>query len=218
MTEKQTPPTEATPAAGAEDVVVVAAQIADEHGVLAEGAVAAQGDRALIVGRFASTDLAIATYGGLLQREIDGVLDIDGVLVVKCDENGKMHVQKLTEHSTRNGLAWGIVGGVIAGIFLPASILAGAVALGIAGAAAGKARNLYRRAEIERELTNIITPGTSGILALVSAVDAEAAAKAMPDAQEVKTIPVDQETAEAVKEAAAAAGDSSAAQETTKEG
>ena len=75
----------------------------------------------------------------------------------------------MTEHSTRKGLKWGIVGGVVAGIFLPATIIGGAVALGVAGAAAGKARNLYHRVEVEKELAGVITPGTSGILCLVSA-------------------------------------------------
>ena len=51
----------------------------------------------------------------------------------------------------------------------------------------------------------MITPGTSGILCLVSAEAAEAVAKKMPDAQEVKTVPVDEETAGAIKAAAAAA-------------
>ena len=37
----------------ADDAVVVAAQVADDAGTLAEGAVAAQGDQALIVARFA---------------------------------------------------------------------------------------------------------------------------------------------------------------------
>ncbi len=191
------------------DVVVVAGQIADDKGVLAEGAIAAQGDHALIVARFADPTLAIEAYDVLLGAEIDGSLEIDGVLVVKADEGGKLHVQKMTDHSTRKGLKWGIVGGVVAGIFLPATIIGGAVALGVAGAAAGKARNLYHRVEVEEELAGVITPGTSGILALVSAPAADAVAKKMPDAQEVKTVPVDAETADAVK-AAAAAADSTA--------
>jgi uncharacterized membrane protein len=201
MTDEPTTPTQ--------DVVVVAAQVADEQGVLAEGAIAAQGDHALIIARFADTTSALATYDDLLMGEIDGSLEIDGVLVVKADENGQLHVQKLTDHSTRRGLKWGIVGGVVAGIFLPATIIGGAVALGVAGAAAGKARNLYHRVEVEKELADVITPGTSGILALVSAPTAAAVAKKMPDAQEVKTVPVDEETAGAIK-AAAAAADSSA--------
>lgn len=201
MTDETTTPTE--------DVVVVAAQIADDEGVLAEGAIAAQGDHALIVARFADTTTALATYDFLLERELDGSLEIDGVLVVNADENGKLHVQKMTDHSTRKGLKWGIVGGVVAGIFLPATIIGGAVALGVAGAAAGKARNLVHRLEVEKELADVITPGTSGILALVSAPTAEEIAQKMPEAQEVKTIPVDEETAGAIK-AAAVAADSAA--------
>jgi uncharacterized membrane protein len=188
-----------------DDLVVAAGQIADEQGVLAEAAVAAQGDHALLVARFADPTLAMAAYDLLLDAEIAEELEIDGVLVVNADDKGRLHVQKMTDHSTRKGLKWGIVGGVVAGIFLPATIIGGAVALGVAGAAAGKARNLAHRLEVEKELAGVITPGTSGILALVSGWAAEAVAKKLTAAQEVKTVPVDEETAEAVKVASAAA-------------
>jgi uncharacterized membrane protein len=197
--------TEETPNPAADDVVVVATQVADEKGVIAEAAIAAEGDHALIVARFADTKSAIAIYENLLLSEMDGSLHIDGVLVAKADADGRIHIQQMTEHSTRKGLKWGIVGGVVAGIFLPATIIGGAVALGFAGAAAGKARNLYHRVEVEKELTDVITPGTSGILCLVSATEVEDVRLKMPDAQEVKSVPVDEETAGAIKEAAAAA-------------
>jgi uncharacterized membrane protein len=197
--------TEETPTPAADDVVVVATQVADEKGVIAEAAIAAEGDHALIVARFADTKSAIAIYENLLLSEMDGSLHIDGVLVAKADADGRIHIQQMTEHSTRKGLKWGIVGGVVAGIFLPATIIGGAVALGFAGAAAGKARNLYHRVEVEKELTDVITPGTSGILCLVSATEVEDVRLKMPDAQEVKSVPVDEETAGAIKEAAAAA-------------
>jgi uncharacterized membrane protein len=193
--------TENTPAA--DDVVVVAAAVADQEGVLAEGAVAVQGDHALVIARFADTGAARAIYENLLMAEIDGAVHIDGVLVVKADDDGRIHVEKMTDHSTRTGLKWGIVGGVVAAVFLPATLLAGAVALGTAGAAAGKARNLSHRLDVEQELKGVITPGTSGILALVTAADAKAVERKMPDAEEVKTVPVDEATAGAIKEAAA---------------
>jgi len=198
MTDDSTTPT-------ADDVVVVAGQVSDAEGVLAEGVIAAEGDHALIVARFANTDAAIAIYDDLLQAEIDGSLHIDGVLVAKGGDDGHIHIQKMTEHSTRKGLKWGIVGGVVAAIFLPATIVGGAVALGAAGAAAGKARNLYHRVEVEKDLAGVITPGTSGILCLVSATEADEVAKKMPAAEEVKTVPVDEETASAIKAAAVAA-------------
>ena len=162
-----------------------------------------EGDHALVVARFADTTSARAIYDSLLMSELDGSLHIDGVLVVKADEDGRLHVEKMTDHSTRTGLKWGIVGGVVAAVFLPATLLAGAVTLGVAGAAAGKARNLAHRLEVEKELADVITPGTSGILALVTAADAPAVAAKMPDAAEVKTVAVDEETAGAIKEAAA---------------
>ena len=197
MTEETTPP--------ADDIQVAAAQVVDDKGVIAEAAIATDGDHALIVARFADTKSAIAIYDELLAAEIDGSLEIDGVLVAKADADGRIHIQKMTEHSTRKGLKWGIVGGVVAGIFLPATIVASAVALGFAGAAAGKARNLYHRVEVEKELASVITPGTSGILCLVSATAVEDVRLKMPEAQEVKTVPVDAETTAAIKEAAVAA-------------
>jgi uncharacterized membrane protein len=194
--------TRTTSTTEAGETVVVAATVADEEGVLAEGAVAVQGDHALVVARFADTTSARAIYDNLLMAEIDGSLHIDGVLVVKADDGGRIHVEKMTDHSTRTGLKWGIVGGVVAAVFLPATIVAGAVTLGVAGAAAGKARNLAHRLEVEKELAGVITPGTSGILALVTAADAPAVEAKMPDAEEVKTVSVDEATAGAIKEAA----------------
>ena len=204
MTDQRTTP-QTTSAADAEDTVVVAGQVANDQGTLAEGAIAAQGPHALLVARFADPTLALSAYDDLIDAEVAGLLEVDGVLVVKADAEGKLHVQKLTDHSTRTGLKWGIVGGVVAAVFLPATIVAGAVALGVAGAAAGKARNLYHRVEVEKELAGVVTPGTSGILALVSALDADAVARKLPAAEQVRTVPVDEETARAIKAAAAAA-------------
>ncbi|MFL5652151.1 MAG: hypothetical protein ACJ777_12805 [Chloroflexota bacterium] len=192
---------ETTPAA--EDVTIVAAAVGDEKGILAEGAVAVQGAHALVVARFADTGSARSVYDDLLMAEIDGALHIDSVLVVKADDDGRLHVEKMTDHSTRTGLKWGIVGGVVAAVFLPATLVAGAVALGAAGAAAGKARNLAHRLSVEEDLVDVITPGTSGILALVTAQDAPAVEAKAASAEEIKTVPVDEETADAVKEAAA---------------
>ena len=204
-TSSSTPVTPPAEASEGVPVMIAAAQVSDEYGVLAEGAVAVEGDNALVVARFANTSAARSVYDGLLAAEIEGELHIDGVLVVKADDDGRIRVEKMTDHSTRNGLAWGVVGGVVAAVFLPASIVAGAVALGAAGAAAGKARNLKRRLDVENDLKGVITPGTSGILALVTAKEVPQVEAKMPEAEEVKAVPVDDETAAAIKEAASQA-------------
>ena len=61
-----------TPTGYSDDILVVGAAVADEYGVLAEGAVAIQGDHALVVARFADTTSARAIYENLLMAEIDG--------------------------------------------------------------------------------------------------------------------------------------------------
>jgi uncharacterized membrane protein len=204
MTDKEVTPTPA-------DVTIVAGAIADDQGILAEGVVASDGAHALVVARFATPDAARLVYDDLLFSELDGALHIDGVLVVNADPDGRLHVQKMTDHSTRTGLKWGIVGGVVAGIFLPATIVAGAATLGVAGLAAGKARNLSHRLDVEYELAGVITPNTSGILALVTATDAPRVAGTMSTAEEVKTVPVDEKTADEIKAVAATAEESSPA-------
>ena len=45
-----------------------------------------KGPHALIVARFADPTLAMSTYDDLIDAEVAGFLEVDGVLVVKADE------------------------------------------------------------------------------------------------------------------------------------
>jgi uncharacterized membrane protein len=198
-----------TPAA-ADDTVVIAAQVSDDQGVLAEGAVAVQGNHVLLVARFADTAAAAGVYSDLQEGEVAGNYHIDGVLVVHADAAGEITIEKMTDHHTRRGLKWGIVAGVVAGIVFPPSILASAAVLGGAGAVAGKIGNVREKAKVEKAVADVITPGTSGILALIDVKDVPAVTAAIPQAEAVKTIPVENETAEAIEKAAGSAPDAPA--------
>ncbi len=204
-TGAQTPaPATNAPASTDQDPVVIAAvAIGDEHGDVVQAAMAAQGQHVVLVARFADTDAAAKVYEGLRNGEAAGNYQIDGVLVVHADEQGKVSVQQLTDHHTKRGLKWGIVGGVIAGIVFPPSILASAAVLGGTGAVLGKIGNIRERGRVEKEVADVITAGTSGILALVDLKDVDAIKASIPEAQEVKTIPVDDATAGAIEKAAA---------------
>lgn len=191
-----------TPTTAADDTVIIAAQVSDDQGVLAEGAVAVQGNHVLLIARFADSGAAAGVYSDLQEGELAGTYHIDGVLVVNADDAGKITVQKLTDHHTRRGLKWGIVAGVVAGIVFPPSILASAAWLGGAGLVVGKIGNVREKAKVEKAVADVITPGTSGILALIEVDDVPAVTAAIPQAQAVKTIPVEDATAEAIEKAA----------------
>ena len=141
-------------------------------------------------------------YEALKAVEDGRTVEIEGVVVVKRDADGKLEIQKATDHSTKSGLKWGIVGGVALGVIFPPSILGSAAALGAAGAATGKVRQLHHRSELADELEGAIAPGHSGILALVSDPGAVEIRKALAAADAIVEAAMDNVAAEDIKAAA----------------
>ena len=131
-------------------------------------AAASDGAYTLIVADFADPATAWEAYEALKGVEDGRTVEIEGVVVVKRDADGKLEIQKATDHSTRSGLRWGLVGGIALGVIFPPSIIGSAAALGAGGAAVGKIRQRHHRSELADQLEDSIAPGHSGILALVS--------------------------------------------------
>jgi len=165
-------------------------------------AVVSDGAYTLFVADFPDTDAAWEAYELLKTVEDGRHVEIEGVVVVKRDEEGKLEIQKATDHSTRKGLTWGVVGGVVLGVIFPPSIIGSAVVLGAAGAATGKARQLHHRSEIADQLEDSIAPGHSGILALVSDPGAVEIRKALAAADAIVESTVDKVVADDIKAAA----------------
>ena len=88
----------------------------------------------LLVADFASTDTAWEAYETLKSIEDGRTVEIEGVIVVSRSAEGKLDVQKATDHSTKSGLKWGVVGGIALGVIFPPSILGSAAVAGSAGA------------------------------------------------------------------------------------
>ncbi len=168
----------------------------------AEVVAVSDGAYALIVADFNDIDAAWEAYELLKSVEDGRHLEIESVVVVKCDADGKIEVQKATDHSTRRGLGWGVVGGVVLGVIFPPSIIASAAVLGAGGAAIGKARELHHRSELADELAGALDPGHSGIIALVSDPSVVEIRKALDKANRVVEHAVDKAVAADIKAAA----------------
>jgi uncharacterized membrane protein len=185
---------------GAQDETMAAAAISD-------------GAYTLFVADFSDTDTAWQAYETLKSVEDGRTVEIEGVLVVKRDAEGKLEVQKATDHSTKHGFRWGLVGGVALGVLFPPSILGSAAVLGAAGAAAGKVRQRHHHRELEEELQDSIAPGHSGILALVSDPGAVEIRKALDRGVAIVERAVDKVAAEDMKAAAKEAEEEAKAEE-----
>lgn len=178
-----------TPDVAADEVEINAAAVSD-------------GAFTLFVADFDDTEVALEAYELLKEVEDGATVEIEGVLVVKRDEDGTLTVQKVTDHSTRRGLGWGVVGGVVLGVLFPPSIIGSAVVLGAGGAAIGKAREVHHKKELADELQDAIAPGHSGIIALVSDPGEIRIRKALEKADRVVEKAVDKAVADDLKAAA----------------
>jgi uncharacterized membrane protein len=169
---------------------------------------ASDGAYTLLVADFADTTSAQEAYGALKEVEDGRHVEIEGVIVVKRETDGKLEVQRATDHTTRRGLTWGIVGGAALGLIFPPSILGSAAVLGAAGAAAGKVGQLHHRRELADELESAIEPGHSGIVALVSDPAAVELRRALETANSIVMTAIDDVVAKDVKAAAKEAEES----------
>ena len=171
-------------------------------------ATVSDGAYSLMVADFADTESAWTAYEDLKAAEDGRTVEIEGVVVVKRGDDGKLEVQKATDHSTRSGLKWGVVGGIALGVIFPPSILGSAAVLGAAGAATGKIREKHHRDELADELEDSIAPGHSGIVALVSDPGAVQIREALAEADATVARAVDDVAARDIKAAAKEASDS----------
>jgi uncharacterized membrane protein len=161
------------------------------------------GAHALIIARFPTMDETQEAYQALQELERTTSLQIDGVIIASSDANGKITLGQVTDHSTKTGLKWGVVGGVLLGIVFPPTIIGSAVALGGTGAILGKVRNVLHRKGLAEELAEVMTPNTSGILALVQDTAVVAVREAMAKADQIVEKAVDQQLAAEIDREAA---------------
>jgi uncharacterized membrane protein len=205
MTDRQQTPqdVDAAVAGAADDTgATVVAAVGDETGVQAVSGVVTDYDYAVVGAAVADHDAAYSIYEALQDAEANGGLGIEGVLVIKTDENDRIKIQKMTDHSTRTGVKWGAVGGVLLGIFFPPTVIAATVGTAAVGGVLGKLRNEWHKSDVSGALMGALGPNESGIVALVSAADVAAVKAKMPQATKVRTAGVDDTTAQSIKDAA----------------
>jgi len=161
----------------------------------------------LIVGQFATVELAEATYAEIERLENATSLRIDAVVIASADDEGKIKLHQMTEHSTKTGLKWGIVGGAVLGVIFPPSILASAVGFGVIGSVLGKVRNMGHRSSLSDELEGAIAPGTTGLIVFAQDTAVVEIEQALAKADRIVSKAVDKQIAAEIDREAALAKD-----------
>jgi uncharacterized membrane protein len=158
-----------------------------------------------------SVDLYIAAYGDPKAAEHDwndiktlakeDLIDVEGLMLVSRESDGKIHV-KDNAHDVRKGAAVGAVAGVVVGAIFPPAILGSAVVGAVAGGGIGGLRDRKKKKEIREDVENVLPPNSSGIVVLFREKWMEQVESVLAAADHLTKHEVDDESAEAVKEAA----------------
>jgi uncharacterized membrane protein len=155
----------------------------------------------LYVAAYSDENAAQRDWNGVKQLARDGAIDLDGLVLVRRDPEGKIQVRD-DAHDVRKGTVIGAVGGAVVGLIFPPSILmGGAVGAGI-GAGIGKLRSHRTNKEIRSEVEDVLPPDSSGIVALFEERWGPDMDRALEHADKVTKHDVDKQSAEDVKAAA----------------
>jgi uncharacterized membrane protein len=122
--------------------------------------------RQVILAAFKTEHGAEAALEDLRTAEKQHLIDMPNVAILRCDQEGKLHIKEPTDTGFGRGAAIGGVVGVIAGL------LFGPVGLATAGGAAiggfsARMRDSGFEDERLRQLGRSLQPGTSAILAVI---------------------------------------------------
>src|SRR5512132_4150534 len=156
----------------------------------------------------APVDLYIATYSDpgaaqedwddIKQLARDGVITVDGLVLVNRRADGKIDV-KDNAHDVGRGAAVGAVGGAIVGlIFPPAFLASAAVGAGI-GAGAGAIVDRRDKKEIKADVEDVLPPGSSGIVAVFEERWVDNVENALAKADKVSKHELDDKSADELK-------------------
>ena len=119
----------------------------------------------LYIATYSDPDAAQQDWDGIKQLARDDVIEVDGLVLVSRDDDGKIKV-KDNANDVGKGAAIGAVGGAIIGLIFPPALIALAVVGGGIGAGAGAIVDRRQKKEIKADIEDVLPPGSSGIVAL----------------------------------------------------
>ncbi len=156
----------------------------------------------LYIAAYSDPGAAQGDWDGIKQLAKDGLIDVDGLVLVQREANGNIKV-KDNAHDVRKGATVGAVGGLVVGLIFPPSLLVGGVVGGGIGAGIGGLKSRREKKEIKAEVEDVLPPDSSGIVALFEERWMRDVNDALAHADKVTKHDVDKKSADDVKAAAA---------------
>ncbi len=115
----------------------------------------------LYIAGYTDPDAAKADFDALKKAQRQGIVFIDGMVLVSRDDDGTLHVKESGDHDVFKGATIGVAGGLVLGLFAP-PLLGAAVVGGLVGGLIGKLVKHHDEKGIAKDVDEVVPPGTLG--------------------------------------------------------
>src|SRR5213592_4159449 len=130
----------------------------------------------VLIAAYLFEDLAERDFEAVLTLAADKAITVEGVVLVRKDADGDMHVSETGDHLGRRGAKLGGGAGLVVGLLAPPLLAATAV-----GAAAGAVVGRFAKHRVEsgigEKMDAALPPGSGGVIAVYDSDGAEAVDK-----------------------------------------
>jgi uncharacterized membrane protein len=152
----------------------------------------------VLIAAYLFDDLAQRDFNAVLKLAEDKAITVEGVVLVRKDSDGEVHVTETGDHLGRRGLKIGGGAGLVVGLFAPPLLAATAV-----GAAAGGVMAKFAKHRVEsgiaEKMDDALPPGSGGVIAIYDSDGANAVDQALPNAVKKSVAQIDGMSAKELK-------------------
>ena len=141
---------------------------------------------------------AKADFDALKKAQRQGIVFIDGAILVSRDADGTMHVKESGDHDVFKGTSVGVAGGFVLGLFAP-PLLGAMVVGGAIGGLVGKLTKHHQEKAIAKETEDVVPPGRSGVVAVFEEIWVDEVERQLAKADKKAVKKADKKTADELK-------------------
>lgn len=152
----------------------------------------------LYIAGYGDPESAKADFDQLKKAQRDGIVFIDGAILVSRDGDGSLHVKESGDHDVFTGASVGVAGGLVVGLFAP-PLLGAMVVGGVVGGLVGKLAKHHEEKGIQRDIEDAVPPGTSAVVAVFEEVWVEEVERQLAKADKKAIKEADKQTAKELK-------------------
>ena len=152
----------------------------------------------VLIAAYLIEDLAKKDFDALVKLAENKTIAVEGVVLVRKDSDGEVHVTEAGDHLGRKGLKVGGGVGLVVGLLAPPLLAMTAV-----GAAAGGVASKFAKHRLEsgigEKMDAALPPGSGGVLAVYDADGASAVENALANAVKTSVARIDGASAKELK-------------------